>query len=421
MKKKITPISTTSPNKRVWLILSIIMWVGSLWMKITNHAKIEKKNKLPKQPYLLLSTHASMMDFYMLILATFPHQPYWVSTVEEFVYRYWLFRRMGIIAKRKFSNDPKNAMLMMEVLQKRKKILIIFPEARYSLVGEDERLDAALGRFVKMANVPVVFAQGHGHYLYIPQWSDRKNRKVRPITLEIETLISKEEVEEMSAEEIQEKIVDSFKISEEDWMRRKNIKITYPNRAVGLHQLLYKCPHCQEEFQMSSSGHILKCDHCGIEYDYLENGSLKCLNGETIFDYPSKWYKWEKEEVKKEVLNGTYHFEDEVRVEKLIGAKVGFVPQEGKYYLTHTIEDGITVKGLDNDFYYHRSSLQSFAIHIEYDYLGKYNHPGRGAFIDLATNEDSWFVYPLNKPLYITKVHFAVEHIYDMLKGKLKE
>ena len=320
---------------------------------------------------------------------------------------------MGVLPKRKFTNDPLNAKQYIDVLQNRKKVLIIYPEARYSFDGEQERIDNGLGRFVKTAKVPVVYMACHGDYLYQPQWSDRKVRKVRPIMSEMSTVVSKYDAETLSAEEIQEKIVDAFKISEEDWMRRKNIKIDYPDRAVGLERILYKCPHCGEEFHMSTSGHIIKCDKCGVEYDYLEDGSLKCLNAEGKFDYPSKWYNWEKEEVRKEVVNGTYHFEDEVRVEKLIGAKVGFVPQEGKYYLTHTIEDGITVKG-DNGFEYHRSSLQSYAIHIEYNYLG------RGAFIDLATADDSWFVYPLNKPLYITKVHFAVECIYDHLKSKLK-
>ena len=412
MAKKVIPIDTHAPNKRVWISLSLIMWIGSLFMKLTNRAKVKKLNKLPKPPYLLLSSHASMMDFYLAIIGTFPHQPYWVSTVEEFIPRYWLFRHMGVISKRKFTNDPKSAMLMLEVLEKRKKIMIIYPEARYSLVGEEERIDNGLGRFVKMANVPVVYMACHGDYLYQPQWSDRKVRKVRPIVGEMETIVEKYDVENMTAEEIQQKIVDAFKISEEAWMRKTNMKITYPDRAVGLHKLLYKCPHCGTEFEMSSESHFLKCNHCGATYDYLEDGSIKRIDGEGKFNWPSEWYKWEKECVKEEIINGTYHFEDDVRVEKLIGAKVGFVPIEGKFHLTHTIKDGIIVKG--DNFEFVRSSLQSYAIHIEYNYLG------RGAFLDLATPEETYFVYPLTKPDYITKVHFAVEHIYDYLKSGMK-
>ena len=415
MAKKVTPIDTHEPIKRVWFILAIVVWLGSFFMKITNRTKIIKRNPLPKGPFLILSTHASMMDFYQLLIATFPRRPYWISTVEEFIDKYWLFRRLGVLAKRKFTNDPKSALIYLDVLTKRKKILIIFPEARYSLVGEQERIDASLGRFVKSANVPVVIAKGHGDYLYTPQWSDRKNRKVRPITMELETIIAKDEVEAMEPDEIQNRIQENFFISEEDWMRRKHIKIAYENRAVGLHRLLYKCPHCGTEFEMSTETHFLKCDHCGATYDYLEDGRLQRVDGEGKFNYPSEWYYWEKAEVKKEVEAGTYHFEDDVRVEKFIGAKIGFVSQEGRYHLTHTIEDGITVRGLDNDFEYKRSSLQSFAIHIEYNYKDK------GAFLDLSTMDDTWFVYPLNKPLYLTKIHFAVECIYDHLKSKLNK
>ena len=412
-EKKYPQIETNLPIKRVWTIFYIVILMIGLINKIMNKVKIVKHNKLPKPPYILISTHASMLDFYMALCLTFPHKPYWISTVEEFIPRFFIFRRIGVLAKRKFTNDPKAALKYLEVLKK-KKILIIYPEARYSFDGEDERIDKSIGKFAKKANVPVVMIKGHGHYLWCPQWSDRKYRKVRPIQDDVYTIVDRKELEYLSADEIQEKIEENYDISEENWMKENNILIKYENRAVGLERILYKCPHCGAEFEMSSEGHLLKCNHCDTTYDYLENGQLKCLDKETIFDYPSKWYKWEKEETKKEVLNGTYHFEDDVRVEKLLGAGIGFVAQEGHYHLTHDIKEGITVKGTDNDFMFHRSSLQSYAIHIEYSYLD------RGSFLELADANDTYFIYPLNKASHLTKIHFAVEHIYDCLKEHLR-
>ena len=413
-EKKYPQIDSDLPFKRTWLIFIIIIWIIALINKIKNKAKIVKHGKLPKAPYILISTHASMLDFYVALMLTFPHRAYWISTVEEFIPRFFIFRRIGVLAKRKFTNDPKGAMRYLEVL-KRKKILVIYPEARYSFTGETERIDKSLGRFIKQANVPVVFMREHGNYLYCPQWSDHQVRKVKPIVEDVYTLISKRDLEELTAEEIQQKIEDAFQNSEEKWMEDNNIQITYENRAVGLERILYKCPHCGQEFEMSTESHFLKCNHCGIIYNYLENGKLQCTNGETIFDYPSKWYKWEKECVKKEVEEGTYHFEDDVRVEKLLGAGIGFVAQEGLYHLTHDIKDGFIVKGTDNEFEYRRSSLQSYAIHIEYNYLD------RGAFLELADMHDTYFIYPLNKPQQLTKIHFAVEHIYDYCKANLKK
>ena len=45
---------------------------------------------------------------------------YWISTVEEFIPRFFIFRRIGVLAKRKFTNDPKAAMRYLEVLEKGK-------------------------------------------------------------------------------------------------------------------------------------------------------------------------------------------------------------------------------------------------------------------------------------------------------------
>ena len=413
-EKKYPQIDPDLPYHRTWLIFYIVIWIIGLVNKLKNRAKIVKRNKLPKPPYIFISTHASMLDFYMALCITFPHRVYWISTVEEFIPRFFIFRRIGVLAKRKFTNDPKGAIRYLEVLKK-KKILVVYPEARYSFMGETERIDKSIGRFAKMANVPVVLNREHGNYLYCPQWSDHKVRKIRPIVNEIETIIDRHDVETMTAQEIQEKIESKFYNSEEDWMELKNISIKYPNRAVGLERILYKCPHCGAEFEMSTETHFLKCNHCGVTYDYLENGKLQCINAEGKFEYISKWYKWEKACVKKEVEEGTYHFEDDVRVEKLMGAGIGFVPIEGHFHLTHDIKEGFTVKGTDNDFIFKRSSLQSYAIHIEYNYLD------RGAFLELADNKEIFFVYPLNRPKELTKIHFAVEHIYDLMKQSLNK
>ena len=412
--KKYPQIETNLPIKRIWTIFYLVILMIGLINKLTYKCKIAKHSKLPKPPYILISTHASMLDFYMALCITFPHKPYWISTVEEFIPRFFIFRRIGVLAKRKFTNDPKAALKYLEVL-KRKKILIIYPEARYSFTGENERIDKSIGRFAKQANVPVVMIKGHGNYLWCPQWSDRKVRKIRPIQSDVYTIVDRNELDELSAEDIQERIEDNYDMSEENWIKENNIINNYPNRAVGLERILYKCPHCESEFEMSSEGHLLKCNKCNITYDYLENGLLQCINGETKFDQISKWYKWEKALTKEEVINGTYHFDDDVRVEKLMGAGIGFVPLEGSYHLSHDIKEGFIVKGKDNDFIFKRSSLQSYAIHIEY------NYEGRGAFLELADSKDTYFIYPLNKANHLTKIHFAVEHIYDLLKENLKK
>jgi len=407
-------ITTYEKTRTIFPIFTLICRVIAFFGRLFEGAKLKKIGRMPKPPYLCLCNHASFMDYFICLKQAEPYQPYWISTIEEYIDKDFVFRELGAIPKRKFTNDPVSAKMTMEVLKDRKKILIIYPEARYSFVGRVERIDKSLAKLAKACSVPVVIISTHGHYLRDPQWGDHKIRKVRPIRSESRCVISKKYVQQLPVEEIQQIIEENFVHNDEQYQLDNNIKITYPKRAEGIHRILYKCPHCGREFMMSSSGTTFKCDSCGIQYNLNEDGTISCLNGETKFRLPSEWYYWEKECVREEVKNGTYRFEDDIRLEHLEGVGVGFIPMEGKYHFTQTYEEGIKVTS-DNGFSYSRSPLQSYAIHIEFDYHG------RGACIDLATNTETYFAYPLNCPQAVTKIHFAAEIIYDLQKENLKK
>ena len=49
------------------------------------------------------------------------------------------------------------------------------------------------------------------------------------------------------------------------------------------------------------------------------------------------------------------------------------------------------------------------------------DYKGRGGCVDLATNTETYFVYPLNNSKALTKIHFANEIIYDLQKEGLKK
>jgi len=407
-------LDTYEDTRRIWDSFSLVIRAASFLCRTKEHVKIKKIGYIPKPPYILICTHASFMDFFVAIKATMPHKPYWISTVEEYIDKDFIFRSLGVLPKRKFTNDPRCAKMAMDVLTKRKKILIIYPEARYSFVGKQERIDNGLAKMAKICNIPIVMIKSHGHYLRDPQWGDHHKRKLSCECSEMKCLYTRNDIKDMDVEEISEGLVEQFVNDDEQFQLDHNILITYPNRAEGIERILYKCPHCGKEFEMSSKGDSFKCDACGEEYRLNEDGTISNKNGESKFTRVSDWYYWEKDCVKKEVEDGTYFYEDDVRVEHLKAVGIGFVPLEGKYHLTHTIKDGITITS-DNDFSYNRSSLQSYAIHLEYDYKNK------GGCLDLPTNTETYFVYPLTKPKNLTKIHFAVEIIYDYLKNNLAQ
>ena len=195
--KKIKRIDVHMKPKRILFLFSFIIRTAAYFARKKEGATIKKIGKMPKPPYILLSNHSSFMDIYLGLGATSPRRSYWVCAAEEFIDKYFVCVHSGIMPKRRFVNDPASVIPMADVLKKKKKIMVMYPEAAYSFVGKPLRIDEGLGKLVKYMKVPVVFLNCHGSYLRQPQWSDQQVRPV-PITAEMECIISKSEIEELS-------------------------------------------------------------------------------------------------------------------------------------------------------------------------------------------------------------------------------
>lgn len=391
-----------------------VEWIGSIFMAAPFSAAIKKINcEGLTPPYLMLATHASMRDFPMAIRATFPHRSYWVISVEEFAGREWLLRSAGGIGKRKFTQQLPVVRHIINILKKQKMIVTIYPEARYSLAGINEKIDGALGKLAKQCRVPVVVFMQHGNFLNSPQWCKKPTRPVRSEG-EMRQIVTREEVETLSAEEIQKRIEDAFVYDEYAWQRDNHIRIPSRYRAHNIHRILYQCPVCGQEHTMTSEYTQLWCTACGARWRMDEYGVLDRLDGENVFTHVPDWYRWERENVNKEVREGRYHFEDEARLELLVSSFHKF-REIGRVHLRHDY-DGFTVTGTLDDgtaFSLNRSPQSMMSCHIEYDFKG------RGDAIDLATNDDSYWVYPLTAKNPLTKLHFATEALHELAEEKL--
>ena len=111
--------------------------------------------------------------------------------------------------------------------------------------------------------------------------------------------------------------------------------------------------------------------------------------------------------MRKEVVAGTCRFEDDVRVEDYYSTRVGFV-NAGTAHVVHD-ENGFTFEGVvdGKPFSLNKPVSSMYSVHIEYDFLK------RGDCFDIATEETSYFMYLKTAQNYLTKLHFAVEELYD--------
>ncbi len=393
--KGMTRFDINSMPRRPKWYLQVLAWILAIPETFIVHSNIRKHNvKDLKGPYILLCSHNSFLDFKVATRAIFPRKSNYIVAVDGFIGREGLMRNVGCFMKRKFVSDRTIIRQIKYCLETNKTVCQIYPEARYSFVGTSSQLPDSLSKLVKLIQYPVVTLISHGHHLRQPFWN-LKPRKLRTSS-DFTQIISKDEIGELSIEEIDKRIKEKFVYDDYKYQFDNKISIKEPFRAEGLHKPLYKCPHCKIENMMSSKGHTLTCNACGETYEMNEYGQLHNTKGETIFSHIPDWFEWQREEVHKEILDGKYNVELEVNIDMLPNSS-GFY-RIGKGTLIHNI-DGYKLIG--KNLLVKKPVLANFGIHIEYDYFG------RGDGISFSTKEETYYMYPTNQNYSVTKFHFA--------------
>ena len=391
------------PRWLTWLIwvLSKIALLGKKYTLET----VDMEGLEP--PYLLFSNHMAFIDFELSALVTYPKRVNNVVNIDGYHMMPWLLTWIGSICTRKFTNDIHLVKSIRRVVQNGD-ILCLYPEARYTPIGTTAFLPDSLGRLVKMNKVPLVVVTHHGNHLYSPFWAYKNKRKV-PMRTVFRQVLTAQQVQSMTVDEINAAIRSAMEYDEYRYQLENNILITEPNRAEGLHKVLYQCPHCSTEFQMGSQGAELFCKHCGKRWYLQENGQLMATEGETEFPHIPHWFEWEREQVRAQILSGEYRYEDEVDVYSFPRC-YRFIPL-GKAKVCHSFQDGFTIDGhyRGQDYHIHRPPKSMNSLHVEYDF---HRFRKENCF-DISTETDSFYCYPTN-PDMVTKLAFATEEIYKL-------
>ena len=417
MKDNFERFDMKAPPVRTKWYLRPLTYILSVPDVVKHKCKIKKINTEGlKPPFILLCNHNAFMDFKVATKTIYPWRANYVVAIDGFIGREKLLRNVGCICKRKFTNDTQLIKQLITCI-KNGDIVVIYPEARYSLCGTTAVLPESLGKLCKLLKVPVVTLICHGHHVNSPFWN-LHDRGVKPTEAEFAQLFTAEQIKETSVEKINEKIVEIFQYDDFAWQKQRGIKIKYKGHAEGLHKVLYQCPACYTEYKMSSKGRILKCNACGKEWYLSVLSELKAVAGKTEFSHIPDWYEWERANVRREVLKGKYSTGSlPVKVFSLPNAKK-FIPL-GTGILIHDM-DGFRVKVRDKDGDVHemiKDVPSMYSCHIEYEYLGKY-----GDCIDLNTLTDTWYIYPdpTKCDFSVTKMALATEELYFNYRKNIK-
>jgi len=339
----------------------------------------------------------------IMTAAIFPHRANYVVAIDGFLISEWLLRAVGCFCTRKFVNTPGLVKHMQHVI-KQGDVVVLFPEARYSLCGTQSELPVSVSKLIKLLKVPVVSLVMHGHHIDSPFWNP-KSRSASHFTSELKLLYTAEDTETKTIADITQDLAETIRYDDFAWQRENRVAVRSRKRAEGLHRILYKCPHCGTEYRMDSLGIDIFCLCCGKHWSMDEYGVLHGSDGVTEYAHVPDWFEWERECVREEVIGASYFFESTVRVESLPNAK-RFV-KLGDGILTHS-NDGFKLKlnYMDKEYNLEWKPHEMYACHIEFDYKK------RGDCIDLNTPNDTLYIYPEGSDFAVTKIALATEEIY---------
>ena len=132
-KDKIKRFDFAKKPHRPWFLIKVAKWIISVPDLKKRNYKLEKigMEDVEGNPYLLLVTHSSMVEFNLMLMAAGKQPVNNVMTLEGFRdYTEILMRHLGVLGTRKFITDIHLVKNMKYCIDKLQSIFCIFPEAR---------------------------------------------------------------------------------------------------------------------------------------------------------------------------------------------------------------------------------------------------------------------------------------------------
>ena len=303
-------------------------------------------------PCFVVFNHLSRIDHLYVMGACYPRITNMMAANNEF-YRSkfnFIFGLNKVIPKKNYSADRLAIKGVSEVIRKGGCVTFA-PEGLASDYGGNKPIVPGTSKMFKHFKVPVYLCYLEGQYLQNTKvcLDERLGETYATMSL----LFSKDDIERLSVEEMDDIINEKFRRNEYAWNLEKKIKWKTKGRICHrLEDFCYKCPKCGKEFTMKGEGNKIEC--------------LSCGNGATMDDYyvfhpyedavipasPFEWAESERADLAKEIrANPEYYFEDECEMGnldeyKLVGKnKTSFIVGSGKVRVDHK---GLHYKGTRN-------------------------------------------------------------------------
>ena len=405
------PSSKKLPPRRPSILFrTLLKLLSSSDLKATNftytQTGMERWGK--NEPALILMNHSSFIDLKIATTVIYPRPFNIVCTSDGFVGKEWLMRRIGCIPTNKFVTDAQLVRDILYALKTNNCSVLMYPEASYSFDGTATPLPESLGKCLKLLGVPVIMIRTYGAFSRDPLYNGLRLRNV-DVSCNMEYVLSPEDIDNMTVDELNHKLSELFTFDNFDWQIENKVRISEPTRAEGLNRVLYKCPECLSEGSMSAKGTRISCKKCGCEYELSEYGEIIRTNGKARFSTVPKWYRWERECVKDEILYNNYKLD--VPVEILMMVNTDCIYDVGEGRLVHD-ENGFKLTGCDGRLDYSQKPTASYSLYSDYFWYEI------GDMICIGNKKVLYYCFPKCEGDIVAKTRLAAEEMYKLARTK---
>lgn len=303
-------------------------------------------------PCFVIFNHLSRLDHIYVCGATYPRVTNMMAANNEFYRKKFsfVFNLNKVIPKKNYTADLLAIKGVSRVIKKGGCVTFA-PEGLASDYGGNKPIVPGTSKMFKHFKVPVYLCYLEGQYLQNTKVC--LDERIGETHATMSLLFSKEDVERLSVEEMDDIINEKFRRNEYAWNREKKIKWeTYGRICHRLEDFCYKCPKCGQEFTMKGEGDKIVCSNCGNGATMDDYYQFHPFEGAVIPEDPHAWVEQERMDIIKEIReNPDYCFEDDCQIGNLdeyklvTNNKTSFIVGEGKLRIDHK---GMHYKGTRN-------------------------------------------------------------------------
>ena len=414
-------LKTKLINRKIKKPNPFVMWMFMRMLGILNKKYRVKfdydydKKSIKNQPTILLSAHASRLEFIYSIYGFGRGDVNIVCGYQNIMKRgiYPIFMRLGIISKYLYQPDFVCIKKMMSVL-KRGGSLGLFPEGIQSTSGSTHPINPATAGLIKRSRANIVVCTSRGAYLATNRYSS--DRKKGYIGLNYSLLFTPDMLDKLSEEEIYRSILE--KIQYNDFAFNKEARHKYigkkPN-AFGIDKILYKCPDCKEEYTLRVDNDSVVCDRCGFAARINEYYDLISVRGDGCPADIDAWYKWQRRCVESEILDDGFEMSLRGTLCTIRTDKLKKPPKNRK--ILSVGEARLTKSGLS-----FTGTLDGEAVNMQFDAKILYSLTfSTKGFLEFYYNNDYFMLVPDDAKRCLIKWTLAAEEIHNLCDERWRD